>query len=62
MAEKKEDVNSLLKHLGNYQNKLSTGTVPERHKGKEVAYKAYLELEIKRTKAKIESKTGVALK
>lgn len=62
MADKKEDVNGLLRHLEVYTNRLNSGMIPERQKDKKEAYVAWLKLEIKRTRAKIEAKTGVPLK
>ena len=62
MAEAKKDVSNLIKHYENYKNRLNSNQIPERHKGREIAYKEFLQREVNRTKAKIESITGVPLK
>jgi hypothetical protein len=55
----KDKVNSLIKHLENYKNRLTTGIVPERRRNQVAAYKEYLMLEIKRTERRIAALTGV---
>lgn len=50
----KDKLNNLVKHLENNKTRLSGGTIPSRYVGKEVAYREYLEREIKRTFKKIE--------
>lgn len=55
----KDKVNSLMKHIDNYKNRLHTNFVPNRRKDQEAAYREYLELEITRTQRRIDYLTGV---
>lgn len=45
---------NLVKHLETNKNRLASNMIPDRYKGKEVAYREFLEREIKRTSKKIE--------
>lgn len=54
MAANKDKLNNLVKHLDLNKSKLSSNMVPDRQKGKEVAYREFLQREIKRTAKKIE--------
>jgi hypothetical protein len=50
----KDKLPNLVKHLENNKNKLSGGIIPSRYVGKEVAYREFLEREIRRTSKKVE--------
>lgn len=50
-----DKVKSLTKHLETYKNRLRSGLVPERQKGKEDSYFGYLKREIVRTEKTLES-------
>lgn len=50
----KDKVRSMAKHRDELQSRLSSGIVPERQKGKEVAYKAFLTRELKVANKKLE--------
>jgi len=46
---------SLQKHADSIRNRLSSGVIPERRTGQEVAYKAWLQSELARTLKTIET-------
>lgn len=59
MAANKDKLNNLTKHLEHNKSKLLNKSIPDRHKGKEVAYREFLKREISRTSKKIEDLTLV---